>query len=70
MTDLARVVQVVPTSLNFLHLSAGTLYQWAYQRRIPTVKLFGGALRFRLSTLEKLIAKWERPAVRSLGDGE
>ena len=44
-----------------------TLYQWAYQRRIPVVKLFGprGALRFRLGDLEKLIAVSVRPALRS-----
>ena len=42
-----------------------TLYQWAYERRIPIVKLFGKALRFRLSVIEKLIADSERPALRS-----
>jgi excisionase family DNA binding protein len=42
-----------------------TLYQWAYQRRIPVVKLFGprGALRFRLSDIEALIARFVRPAL-------
>ncbi len=32
-----------------LALKPATLYQWAYERRLPVVKLFGprGALRFR-----------------------
>ncbi len=49
-----------------LGLKPPTLYQWAYERRIPVVKLFGRALRFRLSTIEKLIADSERPALREL----
>ena len=49
-----------------LGLKPATLYQWAYERRIPVVKLFGRALRFRLSTIQKLIADSERPALRSL----
>ena len=48
-----------------LGLKASTLYQWAYKRRIPVVKLFGprGALRFRLSDVERLIQDSLRPAV-------
>lgn len=46
-----------------LGLKPSTLYQWAYERRIACVKL-GGALRFRLSAIEKLIAKSEVPALR------
>ena len=48
-----------------LSVKPATLYQWAYQRRIPTVKLFGpkGALRFRLSDIERLIAHGVRPAL-------
>lgn len=48
-----------------LGLKPSTLYQWAYERRIPVVKLFGRALRFRLSTIEKLIEASEVPAQRS-----
>lgn len=50
-----------------LGLKATTLYQWAYERRIPVVKLSGrrGPLRFRLSTLLRLIEKAERPALRA-----
>lgn len=48
-----------------LGLKPCTLYQWAYERRIPVVKLFGRALRFKLSTIEKLIRDSERPALRS-----
>ena len=49
-----------------LSVKPATLYQWAYQRRIPVVKLFGprGALRFRLSDIENLIGRSVRPAVR------
>ena len=35
-----------------LGLKPCTLYQWAYERRIPVVKLFGRSLRFRLSTIQ------------------
>jgi excisionase family DNA binding protein len=50
-----------------LGLTRATLYQWAYERRIPVVKPNGprGPLRFRLSTLQRLIEEWERPALRS-----
>ena len=48
-----------------LGLKRATLYQWAYQRKIPVVKPAGprGPLRFRLSTLQRLIAEWEQPAL-------
>jgi hypothetical protein len=51
-----------------LGLKPATLYQWAYERRIPVVKPSGprGPLRFRLWTLLDLIESWERPALRSL----
>jgi excisionase family DNA binding protein len=51
-----------------LGLKPATLYQWAYERRIPVVKPSGprGPLRFRLKTLLKLIEGWERPALRPL----
>jgi excisionase family DNA binding protein len=53
-----------------LGVKPATLYQWAYQRRIPVVKLFGprGALRFRRSDIEALIARSVRPALRSRHD--
>jgi excisionase family DNA binding protein len=49
-----------------LGLTPATLYQWAYEKRIPVVKPSGprGPLRFRLSTLQRLIEEWERPARR------
>lgn len=50
-----------------LGLKRSTLYQWAYERRIAHVKM-GGALRFRLSAIEKLIAKSEVPALKSTTD--
>lgn len=50
-----------------LAMKPATLYQWAYERRIPVVKLFGprGALRFRLSDIEALIARSVRPPLRA-----
>jgi excisionase family DNA binding protein len=49
-----------------LAVKTTTLYQWAYQRRIPVVKLFGprGALRFRESDIRALINSSLRPALR------
>jgi len=48
-----------------LAVKPATLYQWAYQRRIPVVKLFGprGALRFRERDIRALIAGSIRPAL-------
>jgi excisionase family DNA binding protein len=47
-----------------LGLKPSTLYQWAYERKIPTVKL-GRALRFRLSTIRQLIEQSERAPIQS-----
>jgi excisionase family DNA binding protein len=58
----------VREAATMLGLKPSTLYQWAYERRIPVVKLLGRALRFRLSTIRKLIAESERPALRALDD--
>lgn len=53
-----------------LGLKPSTLYQWAYERRIAFVKL-GGALRFRQSAIEKLIANSEvRPLRSSSAEGD
>ena len=57
----------VREAASMLGLKPSTLYQWAYERRIPVVKL-GRALRFRSSTIQKLINASERPAIRSLDD--
>ena len=48
-----------------LGITPATLYQWAYERRIPVVKPSGprGPVRWRLSTLLRLIDEWERPAL-------
>jgi predicted DNA-binding transcriptional regulator AlpA len=48
-----------------LVVKRATLYQWAYHRRIPVVKLFGprGALRFREGDIRALIARSVRPAL-------
>src|SRR5262245_55676556 len=47
-----------------LALSPKTLYQWADERKMPTVKV-GRALRFRLTTILRLIAASEIPVVGS-----
>lgn len=57
----------VPEAADMLALKPTTLYRWAYEHRLPRVKLPGGALRFRLSTLQKLIAASEQPALRDEG---
>ncbi len=56
----------VKEAASLLGLKPTTLYQWGHERRLRTVKLFNGALRFRESDIEKLIAKSERPALRDL----
>lgn len=50
-----------------LGLKPSTLYQWAYERRIAYVKI-GGALRFRQSAIEQLIAKSEVRPLKPLAD--
>ncbi len=57
----------VREAATMLGLKPATIYRWAYERRLPRVKLLGGALRFRLSTLLKLIAESEQPALRENG---
>ena len=59
----------VSEAASMLGLAKGTLYQWAYERRIPVVKPSGprGPLRFRLSRLMALIESWERPALAEPG---
>ena len=59
----------VPEAAVMLGIKPSTLYQWAYERRIPVVKPSGprGPLRFRLSTLLALIESWERPALSTPG---
>ncbi len=49
-------------------VAPATIYDWAYQRKLPVVKPSGprGPLRFRLSVMLKQIEKWERPALRPL----
>jgi len=50
---------------HMLGLKKAALYMWSYERKIPTVKPNGprGPLRFRLSTLLRLIEQWEQPAL-------
>lgn len=57
----------VRDAASMLGLKPSTLYQWAYERRIAYVKI-GGALRFRHSAIEKLIAASEVRPLKSLTD--
>ena len=52
-----------------LSVQPSTLYQWAYERRIPIVKLYNRALRFRLSVIQGLMTKSDRPARRPIAEG-
>jgi excisionase family DNA binding protein len=52
----------VHEAATLLGVKPATLYQWAYQRRVPVVKLLGHALRFRRTDLEELIEAGMRPA--------
>jgi excisionase family DNA binding protein len=54
-----------------LGIAPGTLYNWAYERRIPKVKLYGtrGALRFRASDVQRLIAASLQPALHPTPHG-
>ena len=59
----------VPEAARLLGVKPSTLYQWAYQKRIPKVKLCGRSLRFRLSDIERLINEGFEPALADrLGD--
>jgi len=64
-TDDDRLLDVQEAA-TLLAVKPSTLYQWAYQRRIPVVKLFGprGALRFRRSDIMALVTQCLRPALR------
>jgi excisionase family DNA binding protein len=70
-TSPDRLVDVREAA-TMLAVKPATLYQWAYQRRIPVVKLFGprGALRFRESDIRALIGSSLRPALRRSTDRE
>ncbi len=60
----------VREAAELLGMKVSTLYEWSYERKLPVVKLFGRSLRFRLSTILKLIADSERPALRVKKDEE
>lgn len=52
-----------------LGMRLSTVYGWAYQRRLATVKL-GRTLRFRLSEVERFVRQNERRARRATNDDE
>jgi len=56
-----------PEAAEMLGVATSTVYAWAYERRIPSVKLRGRVLRFRLNAIEKIIRQDERPALRPQG---
>ena len=49
-----RRLMTVREAANYLAISVSTLYGWAWQRKVPFVKV-GRALRFDLSDLEKFV---------------
>ena len=53
----------VPEAAAMLGLKPATIRKWAYERRLPVVKL-RSAVRFRVSDLETLIARSVHPALR------
>jgi excisionase family DNA binding protein len=54
-----------PTEVaEMLAVKLTTVYQWAYERRLKSIKL-GGSLRFRQSDIEAFIKSGERPALRA-----
>jgi len=62
---MAERLLTVAEAARLLGLKPSTLYQWAFERRIATVKLMGRALRFRESEIEKLVKRSDRPALRA-----
>ena len=58
---MADRLLTVKAAADMLSMQPSTLYDWARERRIASVKI-GRALRFRLSDLEKLIKKGMIPA--------
>jgi len=62
MTGLLTVKQAA----EYLGITASTLYDWAAQRRVPSVKLRGRCVRFKLSDLEKIIREDEVPALHPI----
>jgi excisionase family DNA binding protein len=62
-TDNDRLIDVQEAA-RLLNVKVSTVYQWKYERRIPWVKLFNRAVRFRLSAIRKLIEESEHPALR------
>jgi excisionase family DNA binding protein len=49
-----RHLMTVQEAANYLAVSVSTLYGWAWQRKVPFVKL-GRALRFDIVDLEKFV---------------
>jgi excisionase family DNA binding protein len=49
-----KSLMTVTEAAHFLSISVSTLYGWAWQRRIPFVKV-GRALRFERVDLEKFV---------------
>ena len=52
----------VPEVAAMLGVQDSTVYQWAYQRRLPVVKVCGRSLRFRLRDILRVIDDGYQPA--------
>ena len=57
---MARRLLGVEETSDYLGLKRGTLYAWAHNRKIPSVKM-GRRLLFDICDLEKLIEVGRRP---------
>lgn len=65
---IADRLLTVEEAASTLSVKRSTLYQWAREGRLPSVKLLGRALRFRESDLQKLIKQSVKPALRPLDE--
>lgn len=62
--DFNRLLRPAEAAI-YLGLTLATIYSKSSRREIPSVKV-GRSLRFRLSSLEKMIRAGERAALRPL----
>lgn len=58
------MLRSVDDAARYLGLQPSTLRRWVYERRVGVVKI-GRRVLFKLETLDELIRRGERPALRS-----
>lgn len=62
--SIADPLLTVQDVAGMLKIKPSTVYAWSYERKIPSIKLGGRLLRFRLSEIEKRIRQDERRALQ------